>query len=154
MEYKYELYHHGVKGMKWGVRKVRGHAGPGKYLTKNRQLAGDKRDLEGLSKGRHLSVGLTKKRQAAFDARDKALLEKRIGKNESTENTALRNRQFREDVKYVKKNLSGSTVDFYNKRASEKGKDYNRAVTEKYLSATVTVAGAAAAAVAIAHLIS
>lgn len=73
-----ELTHHGVKGMKWGKRKVRGHAGPGIYLTEKRRLAGYKKDLDTLNKGGHLSVGLTKKRQAAFDARDRRILEKRI----------------------------------------------------------------------------
>ena len=102
------LAHHGIKGMKQGVRSfqnkdmsltpaarkryaddnsvkrvVRGHAGPDIYTTKKRQLEGDKRDLEGLNKGQYLSVGLTKKRQAALDARDKAALEKRIAKNEA-----------------------------------------------------------------------
>ena len=91
---EYVLYHHGVKGMKWGVRKkstvkpnygrrmVRGHGGPGVYFNKERRLAGDKRDLDYLNKGGHLSVGVTKKRQAALDARDKQLIEKRIAKNE------------------------------------------------------------------------
>lgn len=59
--YDDELMHYGVKGMKWGVRRVRGHAGPGIYLTKKRQEAGYKRDLERLERGGHLSVGLTKK---------------------------------------------------------------------------------------------
>lgn len=85
-----ELMHYGVPGMRWGKRKanpyakraVRGHAGPGRYITTKRQLAGDKRDLEALNKGQHLSVGLTKKRQAAYDAKDRARLEKRIAKNE------------------------------------------------------------------------
>lgn len=84
-----ELMHYGVKGMKWGKRMARGHAGPGLYLTKKRQLAGDKRDLAALNKGEHLSVGLTKKRQAAFDKRDKAALEKRIAKNETEQKTKL-----------------------------------------------------------------
>lgn len=90
----YVLYHYGVPGMKWGVRKssnakprygkrmVRGHGGPGVYFGKKRQLAGDKRDLDYLNKGGHLSVGITKKRQASLDARDKRLIENRIAKNE------------------------------------------------------------------------
>lgn len=78
-----ELMHHGVPGMKWGKRIARGHAGPRRYLTKKRQLTGDKKDLEYINKGGHLSVGLTKKRQAAYDARDKARLEKRIAKTSS-----------------------------------------------------------------------
>jgi hypothetical protein len=69
--------------MKWGKRKARGHAGSGVYITRKRQLAGDKRDLTELNEGKHLSVGLTKKRQAAYDARDKAALEKRIAKNQA-----------------------------------------------------------------------
>lgn len=80
--YDDELMHYGVKGMKWGVRRARGHSGPGNYMTRKRQLEGDKRDLKTLNKGGHLSVGITKKRQAAFDARDRKALEKRIAKNE------------------------------------------------------------------------
>lgn len=63
------------------TRMIRDHAGQGRYLTKNRQIKGDKRDLEYLNKGGHLSIGLTKKRQAKFDNRDKNLIEKRIKLN-------------------------------------------------------------------------
>lgn len=89
-----ELQHYGVKGMKWGVRRkrevkprygrriVRGHAGPGIYVNKKRRLEGDKRDLDYINKGGHLSIGVTKKRQAALDARDKRIIENRIAKNE------------------------------------------------------------------------
>lgn len=90
--YNNELYHFGVKGMRWGHRKVRGHAGPGKYVTKKRQLEGDKKDSQTLNNGGHLSVGLTKKRQAAYDKRDKAVLEKRIAKNDQ-KNKGLSNKQ-------------------------------------------------------------
>lgn len=56
-------------------------------LVRKRQLAGDKRDLDYLNKGGHLSVGVTKKRQAALDARDKKLIEARIAKNEAKLNS-------------------------------------------------------------------
>lgn len=81
-----ELYHHGVKGMKWGVRKSRGHAGPGVYYGSNkRKLAKAKADLERLDNGGHLSIGLTKKRQAMYDARDRYALEEKISKLENRE---------------------------------------------------------------------
>jgi hypothetical protein len=92
--------------MRWGRRKnpyakrvVRGHAGPGRYITTKRQLAGDKRDLEALNKGQHLSVGLTKKRQAAYDAKDRARLEKRIAKNEKRIADREHNQQLRSEKK-------------------------------------------------------
>lgn len=66
------LAHYGILGMRWGVRRN----------PAERQLTVDKRDLERLNNGRHLSVGLTKKRQAAYDKRDKTILEKRIEANE------------------------------------------------------------------------
>lgn len=104
-----ELMHYGVPGMRWGRRKnsytkraVRGHAGPGRYMTTKRQLAGDKRDLEALNKGQHLSVGLTKKRQAAYDAKDRDRLEKRIASNEKRIADRDHNRQLRVEKKELK----------------------------------------------------
>lgn len=101
----FELTHAGIKGMKWGVRRyrnkdgsltpagkkrygaatrtVRGHGGPGIYVgSPERRLAGAKKDLDVLDKGGHLSVGMTKKRQAAYDKRDRAALEKKVSKLE------------------------------------------------------------------------
>ena len=112
-EYRHpdELYHYGVPGMKWSRRKARGHGGPGIYLNKKRQLAGDKRDLAALKRGEHLSVGLTKKRQEAFDKRDMRLLEKRIAKNErELAEKAQRGKKSVDKNKIMKKAITAAIV--------------------------------------------
>lgn len=98
MEQNNELYHWGIKGMKWGVRRAKGYTAPGRYITRKRQLAADKRDLDALNRGEHLSIGITKKRQDAFDRRDRAKLENRIAKNEQV----LAEKQARKDAKKPK----------------------------------------------------
>ena len=67
------LQHYGILGMHWGQRRG---------ITRSRQLAFDKDSLKRLNNGGHVSVGFTKKRQEAYDKRDKAILEKRIKTNE------------------------------------------------------------------------
>ena len=49
--------------------------------TGKRQLKVDEHDLDRLNSGKHLSTGFTKKRQEAYNTRDKGVLEKRIQKN-------------------------------------------------------------------------
>lgn len=71
-----ELTHYGVLGMKWGVRR-------GRYATPSRQLQADKTKLARLESGKHTSIGFTKKRQSAYDERDKAYIQKRIKKTEA-----------------------------------------------------------------------
>ena len=123
--YENEIYHHGVKGMKWGVRKARGHAGPGKYIGKKRQLAGYKRDLETLDKGGHLSVGITKKRQEMYDKRDRANLEKGIAKLENKQAKKAAQKAYDKIAKQTIKDLKkqyGQVEDqiTYGKNADQK----------------------------------
>lgn len=66
------LKHYGILGMKWGI-----HRGPRLGVTKQRQDEFAKKDVARLDSGKHLSVGIGKKRQAAYDARDRRLIENR-----------------------------------------------------------------------------
>lgn len=92
------LTHHGVLGMKWGVRKSRG-----RYIGAKRQVAGAKKDLKTLDNGGHLSVGLTKKRQAALDARDRKAAEKRLSDAEKRLQKKDKTKDWSDDAKEAAK---------------------------------------------------
>lgn len=73
------LEHYGVLGMKWGVRKDKRSG----YLKRSKQVESDKRLLKKIEDGKgRMSVGLTKKRQAKYNERDKTNLKKSIEYNE------------------------------------------------------------------------
>ena len=67
INYSDELYHHGIKGMKWGIRHFqkypKGYNGEGKYVAKAQKQAskgtarGYSRALNTLDKGRAKQVG-------------------------------------------------------------------------------------------------
>lgn len=150
MEYEYYLCHHGVKGMKWGVRKknpykarmIRGHAGPGRYVGSNeRRLEKAKSDLKRLDNGEHLSIGATKKRQVALDNRDRAALNKKISNLENkSEKKGLSDRQ-KKALKIGATVVATALAAYGAKKLSDYAKDkafkvaYDRgsAATSKYI---------------------
>ena len=143
-----ELYHWGVLGMRWGHRKgkytkrlTRLHGGPGIRFGTKRQLSGDKEDLKYLKNGGHLSIGLTKKRQAAYDARDKKLIEARIKKNQDKLNRNKESRDYRRSKAIQKKSIksmSNRELDIVNNRLT-KEKNYRTNKVDKYLKGAIIV---------------
>lgn len=150
------LKHYGILGMKWGVRRTPAQLGRTMITTK-RQLTADKVKLERLNSGKHTSVGFTKKRQAAYDKRDKDILEKRIKANEQK----LANKAAKKEAK--KKSTTNEMSDeelrkvvnrlqmerqysqLVNDGSVSKGKEY----TQKIIKAGTTVAAVSTTALTL-----
>lgn len=161
MEVDDVLAHYGVIGMRWGVRR-----GPQSHmLTTKRQLAKDEKKLKKLNDGKHLSVGFGKKRQAAYDARDRAYLEKNIAKNkeklrpsvlsddhvkkttiqkkrlEEMTNKELRELNERLQLERNYRSLKSDEIapgkKFVNDVVRESGKEVAKQYTKKYMVSTV-----------------
>lgn len=124
-----ELRHYGVLGMKWGVRR-------GRQLTVARQLKSDRKTLDELNKGRHMSIGFTKKRQAMYDKIDKQIMTEHIQKQEQYLQKKAEKKSFKDDVKTFKtKGLKFDTEhveqigadivsQWYNSKGQKVGQEY------------------------------
>lgn len=160
MEVNDVLAHYGVLGMRWGHRNA--HT---QMLTAKRQLDMDKRKLRQLDSGKHLSVGFGKKRQAAYDARDREYLKKNIEKNEerlrpsklsedhvkktttqkkrleemsNKELQELNNRlQLERNYKSLKNDDVAPGKKFVNDVVKESGKEVAKQYTKKYMVSAV-----------------
>lgn len=106
--------------------------GPGIYVTRKRQEKGDKKDLDYLNKGGHLSFGLTKKRQEAYDSRDKRIIKSRMNKNLSNKKKLTKGQKIAIGTAAVAAILGGVFV-------AKKIHDYKVNENKKYLKYSETV---------------
>ena len=151
MEYDYiltesgELYHYGIKGQKWGVRRSENKIAKyrkkaAQYDKESKMYAKEGSRRIGSDGARQTDSEMAWMKQLSADSAKKS--QKYAAKAKAIEDKQA----FRKDVNYVKSNMAGSTVDFYNKRSSQKGKAYvdkvyNRAVMETAVREVAHLAG-------------
>ena len=119
--YSNDLYHHGVKGMKWGVRKS-------SYRSTSIKSAMARRSNEKVDKSFKNWKENSNKRADAIELGKKANASKRA--YESNKSDKGLKRQYKQDSKAYKKALKGNTTYRKGQIKKEVGSDLSR----KYLS--------------------
>lgn len=117
--YPDELYHHGIKGMRWGVRRTPeelGRAGMAKVAKKLRR--------------REAKINRTQKKSAKFNL-----------KAAKYNNKALRTRSERKAMKFDRKSskydLKSARVDYRNEKRISKGNKIAKRTMKKYADVPV-----------------
>lgn len=118
-EYNNELYHYGVKGMKWGHRRARMQEARSAYRSaKNRAFSKYEKDIHGIEKGYKRGQMLSKKDQAR-----EAAVEKRYSSDvaRAKSNYKQAKQQIRSDFKTAKTERKQALKETYkeiNKKTS------------------------------------
>lgn len=108
MEYSYELYHHGVKGMKWGIRKDRKNGGSSSGSSSSDKSARNKRIAKTVAG--MVVMGATVAAAAALYTKNSQAVNNIVSKVSKTTLSALKtgkNKAVEAGKSYVKEAMSG-----------------------------------------------
>ena len=130
---EYELYHHGVKGMKWGVRKKRDGYTTARQAHKNAKAAGDQAAKDAINR-----MNASPKKHTLREYNNAAKKAKRQAEMDSFRDAKDRNKQKRAEKKAADAAKTNAAIKDYRKKFDSAEKASNLAdekwnqVSEQY----------------------